>query len=49
MLEKSLHLGGRENMWLERMPHEDEDQMIALMLPQIDWNKVRLDQYGIAV
>lgn len=50
---KEFTLGGREGVWLnslsaqaEDLP-EDEEEMIDQMLPQIDREKVRLDQYEI--
>jgi methanol--5-hydroxybenzimidazolylcobamide Co-methyltransferase len=51
---KEFALGGREGTWLnslsaqaDELP-EDEAQMIEQILPQIDREKVRLDQYEIA-
>ena len=51
---KTFMLQGRESAWLntlsaqaEDLP-EDEGQMIEQMLPQIDREKVRLDQYEIS-
>jgi methanol---5-hydroxybenzimidazolylcobamide Co-methyltransferase len=42
-----------EQRWLDRLTGladelpEDEDEFIAMMIPQVDQGKVRLDQYGL--